>query len=258
MAIGAFKLPAGGGGTDISDADAAVTDVVAAKTFYATSGGRKTGTMIDRGTVSTDISAVATEVTIAAGKHSGSGKIKISTAEQAKIIAGNIKKDIIILGVTGTVTSGGLPKTGQTTSYRTGDDGTYQKGFAGTRFTDNGDNTVTDNATGLMWIKDHNAVGSPFNAVMNWNSAIDNSEALNYAGHTDWRLPNVKELFSIVDHSTNNPCINAIFSNTQSNNYFSSTRYVSLTDYYSVVDFYNGPINATNKINSYYVRCVRG
>jgi hypothetical protein len=109
MAVGSFKLPIaiGGGGVDISDAHAAVGDVLSAKTFYATSGGKKTGTMLDNGTVSTDISAVATEVTIAAGKHSGSGKVKISTTEQAKIIAGNIKKDVVILGVTGTVESGG-------------------------------------------------------------------------------------------------------------------------------------------------------
>jgi hypothetical protein len=93
-------------GVDISDADAAVTDVVASKTFYATSGGKKTGTMVDRGTVSTDITTAVQEVTIAAGKHSGSGVVKISAAEQAKIIAGNIKKDIVVLGVTGTVESG--------------------------------------------------------------------------------------------------------------------------------------------------------
>jgi len=97
----------GGGGTDISDADAAVGDVLASKTFYSVEEPRKTGTMVDRGTVSTDISAKATEVTIAAGKHSGSGVVKIATAEQNKIIAENIKKDIAILGVTGTLEGGG-------------------------------------------------------------------------------------------------------------------------------------------------------
>ena len=90
-------------GTDISDADAVEAEVVASKTFYASSGGKKTGTMTDNGTVSTDISAVATEVTIAAGKHSGSGKVKIAATEQAKIIPSNILKNISILGVTGIV-----------------------------------------------------------------------------------------------------------------------------------------------------------
>jgi len=54
--------------------------------------------------------------------------------------------------------SGGLRKTGQTTIYRTGDDGYYQKGIARS-YTDNHDGTVTDNVTGLMWAKDGNAAG---------------------------------------------------------------------------------------------------
>lgn len=49
----------------------------------------------------------------------------------------------------------GLPKTGQTTEYQSGDDGTYMKGLpsSGDRFTDNNDGTITDNATGLQWVK---------------------------------------------------------------------------------------------------------
>lgn len=82
--------------------DAIAADVLLGKKFY--SNDPKTqiiGAMPDNGTVSTDISAKATEVTIAAGKHSGSGKVKISATEQAKIIAGNIKSGITILGVAG-------------------------------------------------------------------------------------------------------------------------------------------------------------
>ena len=87
--------------------NAAVGDVLATKTFYNTDPKTKrTGTMTNNGTVSTDISAKATEVTIAQGYHSGSGKVKIATAEQNKIIAGNIKSGITILGVTGTFGDG--------------------------------------------------------------------------------------------------------------------------------------------------------
>lgn len=82
--------------------NAAVGDVLATKTFYNTDPkAKRTGTMTNNGTVSTDISAKATEVTIAQGYHSGSGKVKISATEQAKIITDNIKKDITILGVSG-------------------------------------------------------------------------------------------------------------------------------------------------------------
>ncbi len=62
-------------------------------------------------------------------------------------------------------------------------------------FVDNGDGTVSDNATGLTWTQNDSASG------MNWESALNYCESLDYAGSTDWRLPNVKELQSIVDYS---------------------------------------------------------
>jgi len=84
--------------------DAALVDVLSGKTFSSeTVGYLKTGTMIDRGTVSTDITTVAQEVTIATGKHSGSGVVKISATEQAKVIAGNIKSGITLLGQAGSL-----------------------------------------------------------------------------------------------------------------------------------------------------------
>lgn len=66
---------------------------------------KQTATMPNRGTVNTDISAKATEVTIAAGYHSGAGKVKISAAEQAKIIEGNIAQGKTILGQAGNFTA---------------------------------------------------------------------------------------------------------------------------------------------------------
>lgn len=89
-------------GTLALTGDAIAANVLAGKKFYKDDAKTQiTGTMPDNGTVSTDISAKATEVTIAAGKHSGSGKVKISATEQAKIITGNIKSGITILGVAG-------------------------------------------------------------------------------------------------------------------------------------------------------------
>ena len=81
-------------------------------------------------------------------------------------------------------------------------------------FSDNNDGTITDKATALMWAKEDSKTG------MNWEQALawaqtKNSE--NYCGHNDWRLPNAKELQSIVDYtrspgSTNSASINALFS----------------------------------------------
>ena len=91
---------------DTFDANALVGDIISGKSGYV-AGTKVTGTMLDRGTVSTSITTKAQEVSIAAGKHSGSGIVKIDTAEQAKIIAENIKKDVVLLGVTGTLESSG-------------------------------------------------------------------------------------------------------------------------------------------------------
>jgi len=91
--------------------NAVVADVLATKTFSKAGSAGLTGTMVDRGTVSTDITTKAQQVTIAAGKHSGTGIVKINDTEQAKIIAGNIKSGITILGQAGNAnvvdTSGG-------------------------------------------------------------------------------------------------------------------------------------------------------
>ena len=71
-------------------------------------------------------------------------------------------------------------------------------------FHDNADGTITDRATGLMWAKADSGKG------MNWEQALAYAANLKLAGHTDWRLPNAKELQSIVDY-TRIPAINPIF-----------------------------------------------
>jgi hypothetical protein len=178
------------------------------------------------------------------------------SAVDTDLTTGNIKTGITIFGVAGSASPLILPKTGQTIVYQINDDGTYQKGFAGTRFTDNANGTITDNATNLMWIKDHSAVGAPFNAIMTWTDAITNCENLTYATQTDWRLPNVKELQSIADYGRYGPAIDPLFTNTQSF-YWSSTTYASNTTYAWFVYFYSGNVNYDVKTSSYYVRCVR-
>ena len=62
-------------------------------------------------------------------------------------------------------------------------------------FVDNGDGTITDNATGLMWQQADSGTG------MDWENALAYAETSTLAGHNDWRLPNIRELQSIVDYT---------------------------------------------------------
>ena len=87
---------------DSSTATATVAEVLATKTF-AKSGSILTGTMPNRGSVTGTITTKAQEYTIQQGYHDGSGKVSISSTEQAKIIAGNIRSGVTILGVEGTM-----------------------------------------------------------------------------------------------------------------------------------------------------------
>jgi len=125
-------------------------------------------------------------------------------------------------------------------------------------FVDNGDETVTDNNTGLMWQQDTGPVN------YNWKEALSYCENLTLAGYNDWRLPSANELQSLVDYSRYNPSIDTIFSNTVSSFYWSSTTFVSNTAIAWYVRFDNGRVrnNGGQKIPppsfDLYFRAVRG
>lgn len=93
---------------DTSDADATAAEILLNKTAYV-NGNKLTGSMPNRGSVTGNITTKAQQVAIQNGYHDGSGYVEIDSTEQAKIIADNIKKDITILGVTGTYEGAATP-----------------------------------------------------------------------------------------------------------------------------------------------------
>ena len=158
-----------------------------------------------------------------------------------------------------------LLKTGQQYVYYPGDDGQYQKGAPpqGDRFTDNGDGTVTDNLTGLMWVKDPAQIpGGLFASTMYWYDAINACENLDYTGHDDWRLPNINELLSIVDHSRFDPAFDPMFFTPFLDNwtpYWSSTTCAPWTDGVWCLYPYDGYKTVWSKpYDMCYVRPIRG
>ena len=112
-------------------------------------------------------------------------------------------------------------------------------------------NIVKDSVSKLEWQDD--AVGS----TMTWQSAITYCETLNIGGHSDWRLPNINELKSIVDRSKEEPTIVNGFGSTSSSYYWSSTTYESSKDRAWAVNFYSGYVGYYGKGNDGYVRCVK-
>ncbi len=161
---------------------------------------------------------------------------------------------------------GGVPKTGQTTSDATGDDGDLEKGVAwpNPRFTDNEDGTVTDNLTGLIWLNNANRFGQSTwsQALADCNSlAVDGSDLTDGSIAGDWRLPNIRELHSLIDFGNYGPALPGghPFTNVQSYYYWSSTTYENNSDHAWNVFMGNGSVYHYDKSYYYYdVWPVRG
>lgn len=180
-----------------------------------------------------------------------------------------------------------VPKTGQTTSYATGDDGDLEKGliWPNPRFTDNGDGTVTDNLTNLVWLKEANCISLNYPSYdnddivgdgrVNWQHALDFVAGINDgtypdcgAGSTKWRLPNSNEVANLVHKGYYSPAMPNTagtgqwsegdpFTNVQTLYYWSSTTNAFNTDYAWRVYMALGDVNSDLKSHDNYVWPVR-
>ena len=125
-------------------------------------------------------------------------------------------------------------------------------------YTDNGDGTVTDNVTGLMW-QQAVPVGPLAGGGFTQPQAVAFCPTLTLATHSDWRLPTIIELTSIVDLGQSSPSINVtFFPATQGNFWSSSPEFGSEAVNMWIVYFDNGGMAGTDYMGlPYHVRCVR-
>jgi formylglycine-generating enzyme required for sulfatase activity len=121
-----------------------------------------------------------------------------------------------------------------------------------THFLDNGDGTVTDRTTGLMWQKIQPT------ATMTWEQALSYCETFTLAGYSDWKLPNIKEIQSINDESKINPSVDkSVFSSFVAGKFWSSTSQYNAATKAWYMDFQYGIATYELKTVAMNVLCVR-
>jgi hypothetical protein len=232
-------------------AGAQPAQILQGRTYWSllsgTGWGLQSGTMANIG--QQNITPAAINRSISAGFHNGTGQV----AGDADLVTGNIRGGVNLFNVTGdpnvvntgsgtatatdlvngvlawvdgaqitgTRAPGAVPKTGQTASLVSGDDGDLQRGVVWPvpRFTSNGNGTVTDNLSGLIWLQQSNTcvgpVASANGTSATWQQALDfaNALAAGACGLNDgsvagsWRLPNARELQSLIDFGNLNPAL---------------------------------------------------
>jgi hypothetical protein len=188
-----------------------------------------------------------------------------------------------------------FPASGQTTAHMADrndgipdpvsvpEDGTVRAGAA-LSYVDNGDGTITDLNTGLMWEKKsgdgglhdkgnryHWSGNRPEDTIWDWLDDVNAEGGTGFAGYNDWRIPNVKELQSIIDYERfifsvdpvfntgcAPPCTVTTCSCTASARYWSATSSAEYRHYAWIVSFYSGWAHIAAKSNVFRVRAVRG
>ena len=120
------------------------------------------------------------------------------------------------------------------------------------QFTDNGNGTITDNLTNLIWQK------APFADSITWEQALGYADTLTLAGATDWRLPNIKEMQSVNDESIITPSVSiSYFPSIGVKKYWSSTTLPNQTAKAWYLDTHFGITTYANKTAKNSVLCVK-
>jgi hypothetical protein len=139
------------------------------------------------------------------------------------------------------------------------------------RYINHKDGTVTDTITGLMWkqcaegfsLSESNCtINTPIKYAYTWKEAIERADASEnkpFAKYSDWRLPNIKELRSLVAFDRYNPAINStLFPDSPTLGFWSSSPYASNAYDAWILDFGDGEDDFYDRSSYYFVRLVRG
>lgn len=190
-------------------------------------------------------------------------------AVDVDLAPGNIKKDVTLFGVTGTFAGMiAIEMTGQTNTYREGDDAWWSTNGVGlawpdprfTVVTNGADVMVTDNLTGLTWVKaPHSLSGNSVGQT--WPNAIDFCNNLVYGTYSDWRLPNVRELLSLISYGSVSPALppGHPFTGIQPDGgYWSATTFKSEINRAMYLLMNHGGISVNDKGYAFLVWPVRG
>lgn len=119
-------------------------------------------------------------------------------------------------------------------------------------FVDNGNGTVTDRVTGLLWEQ------AADETERTWQEAAAYCASMGQGGNGAWRLPTAKELASITDYSLYGPSLNGIFSGDSTGYHWTSVDSADNADYAWVVSAWNGQVTTAQKTGTENVRCVSG
>ncbi|MFN2427933.1 MAG: DUF1566 domain-containing protein [Candidatus Binatia bacterium] len=309
--LGTCMSNLGGCTTDVGTCNAGtatLADVLSGETFSSSAGLGVTGTMANVGQQNATPGTMA--VTITQGYHDGTGLVAGDPDLTAANIASGVDIFGVVGSLS---TSVGLPKTGQTQCDQgagtlgacpgspAGQDGSTSRGLARS-YTANANGTITDNNFGLIWesLDDNNANGiHDYSATFTWYNAFKKIQVLNgnaagciaannpdtcctgagtgscsaFAGQTDWRLPNVNELHSLVNFAVY-PTADLVFNTncgagcttascrcTPSDPAaytWASTSYQYNPTYAWYVTFNNGSASVQAKTSLFRVRAVRG
>jgi hypothetical protein len=127
-------------------------------------------------------------------------------------------------------------------------------------YIDNGNGTISDTSTGLIWQKcligQNSASCSGSATAYNWDNAILQCEGLNLASRSDWRLPNINELGSIVDRTRVYPSLDDTYFINSSQPVWSSTFFINSFTFKWIYNFHTGSLSRDS--SNIYVRCVTG